>query len=181
MDEQSRDLALRFDAVVGAHFERLYRAAMRLTRCREDAEDLVQEVLLRALAELDRLATLESACGWLLRVQYHLFVDGVRRQARSPLARGNSQLDPGEAASEAPGPEKLTELEHRHRQLAGVWQELSRRQRALLALHAEGYTLAELEQITGLSKNAIGVRLHRARAQLASLISNETPSDRKLG
>jgi DNA-directed RNA polymerase specialized sigma24 family protein len=76
------------------------------------------------------------------------------------------------AASEDPGPEELIAHAQRYNALAVIWAELSRNQRALLAMHAEGYSLGELESITGLSRNAIGVRLHRARAKLARLAAS---------
>lgn len=164
----------RFEAVMRPHFDALYRAAMRLTRSRENAEDLVQELLLRACCELDRLETLESPRAWLMRVQYRIFVDEFRRRTRSPVAVGGEAADADAAASEDPGPEELTETAQRHRQLTRVWTSLDRRQRALLALHAEGYTLAELAAITGLTRNAVGVSLHRARARLAKLIRNDS-------
>jgi RNA polymerase sigma factor (sigma-70 family) len=175
MEQDSRPrTAERFEAIVRPEFDALYRAAMRLTRCREDAEDLVQDVLLRAYPELDRLATLESPRGWLLRVQYRIFVDEFRRKARAPFAPTSVAVNADLSASEQPGLEELTEAAQRRRQLARVWTELDRQQRALLALHAEGYSLAELETFTGLSRNAISVRLHRARARLAKLIRNDS-------
>jgi len=175
MEQNSRQrAAARFEAIVRPHFDALYRAAMRLTRCREDAEDLVQDVLLRAFPELDRLATLESPCGWLLRVQYRIFVDNFRRKARAPFAAATDVANADLSASEQPGPEDLTEAAQRRRQLGRVWNDLDRQQRALLALRAEGYSLAELEALTGLSRNAISVRLHRARARLAKLIRNDS-------
>jgi RNA polymerase sigma-70 factor (ECF subfamily) len=174
MDVDSRQpAAARFEAIVRPEFNALYRAAIRLTRRREDAEDLVQEVLLRAFPELDRLATLESPRGWLLRVQYRIFVDDYRRKLRAPFVAVGDGVDADLAASEDPGPEALAELCQQRQRLARVWHALDRQQRALLALHAEGYSLAELETITGLSRNAISVRLHRARARLAKLIRND--------
>lgn len=173
MDEQRQQQARQFDAVVGTHFNALYRAAMRLTRCREDAEDLVQDVVVRAMPELARLSTLDAPLAWLLRVQYRVFVDGVRRRDRSPIADTDGQPAIARAASEDPGPDRLTEQQQRQIVLARAWTALNRAQRALLALHVEGYTLGELEAITGLSRNAIGVRLHRARARLAQLVGND--------
>ena len=167
-------VAGQFDTVVRPHFEALYRAAMRLTRSHEDAEDLVQEVAVRACAELDRLETLESPRAWLLRVQYRIFVDQFRRRQRSPVVDAGDSADADLVSSNDPGLEELTERAQRRRQLARVWGRLDRRQRALLALHAEGYTLAELAAITGLTRNAVGVSLHRARSRLAKLIRNDS-------
>jgi RNA polymerase sigma-70 factor (ECF subfamily) len=181
MDEQTQQQARRFDQVIGAHFGALYRAAMRLTRCREDAEDLVQDVILRAMPELQRLATLDAPLAWLLRVQYRLFVDCVRHRKRSPIALIDGEAAVAGALSEDPGPEELTAQSQRHEQLDLVWGELNRGQRALLALHAAGHTLGELEAITGLSRNAIGVRLHRARGRLAELVGRATTKHLKEG
>ena len=183
MNRQSQHQARRFEQVIGPHFTALYRAALRLTRCREDAEDLVQEVALKALPELGRLATLESPRGWLLRVQYHLFVDGVRRRIRSPVTAvaDPAAREPGSGDSIiAAGAVDLSEAHYQQQRLAQAWRALNRKQRALLALHAEGYSLTELAQITGLSNNAVGVRLHRARAALAELIKDESANAGRL-
>ena len=47
---------------------------------------------------------------------------------------------------------------------------LDTEQRALLALHVEGYTLAELESITDLSTDVLKARLYRARVRLGKLL-----------
>ena len=164
----------RFETVVRPHFGALYRAATRLTRSRADAEDLVQEVCLRAFPALDRLESLEYPLGWLLRVQYRIFVDGARRRVRSPFVATANPQEADLALSTEPSPEECTEASLMRRRLTRVWPELDPEQRALLALHAEGYTLVELEAMTGLSKNAIGVRLHRARAKLGRLMKHES-------
>lgn len=162
----------RFEAIVAPHFDALYRTAFRLTRSRDDAEDLVQDVCLRAYGRIAELEGVVDARAWLLRVQYRMFVDGARRRRRSPVqpVPGGTEID-GVAADDA-GPEELAEhgrLEHR---VTEAWQRLEPDQRALLALHVEGHSLAELETITGVSKNAVSARLHRARARLAKLMGH---------
>jgi RNA polymerase sigma-70 factor (ECF subfamily) len=164
-----------FEVLIGPHIETLYKAAYRLTRQSHDAEDLVQDVCLRAYASLDTLRQLDYPPGWLLRVQYRLFVDADRRRRRSPV-RTVSGADETEAwASEHPGPEALTEAALNQRRLSAAWQRLSTEQRALLGLHAEGYGLAELEQITGKSRNVLSARLHRARRRLSRLLDIDAP------
>lgn len=160
-----------FEALVAPHIEALYRAAFRLTRQTHDAEDLVQDVCLRAYAERDKLRALDYLRGWLLRVQYRIFVDSDRRRRRSPVSAHSTADGAADRwASEAPGPEDLTDAALQQRRLAAAWQELTADQRALLGLHAEGYDLSELEQITGKSRNALSARLHRARRRLSRLL-----------
>lgn len=160
---------LLFESTVAPHFTALYRAAYRLTGGRQDAEDLVQEVCSRAYVEIDRVAALENSRAWLLRVQYRVFVDGVRRRNRSPLIALTAEAVES-LASEEPGPEQSADAAYAERQLQQAWLQLATEQRALLALHAEGYALAELQVITGLAKSVLSARLHRARVRLAKLI-----------
>src|SRR5690606_10951604 len=83
MRDSSRRL---FATLVAPHFDALYRTAIRLTRNAEDAEDMVQEACLRAYAQLGSLERAERPVAWLQRVQYRIFVDGVRHRRRSPFA-----------------------------------------------------------------------------------------------
>ena len=89
----AEDSGKAFLSLVAPHFDALYRAAMRLTRRPADAEDLVQEVCLRAYAEVEALRNLEFVLGWLLRVQYRVFVDVDRRRRRAPFAVGDDASD----------------------------------------------------------------------------------------
>jgi RNA polymerase sigma-70 factor (ECF subfamily) len=141
---------------------------MRLTRCRDDAEDLVQEVALRALPRLAHLSTLDAPLAWLLKIQYRVFIDGRRRKARSPVSGPDELIEDIESPNASP--EQLAEHHQLQQMLSGAWPGLTRSQRGLLAMYAEGYSLTELEQITGLNRNALGVRLHRARARLGQLL-----------
>lgn len=160
-----------FQRLVEPHFDALYRTARRLTRNSADAEDLVQEACLRAYAQLDALERADRPDAWLHRVQYRLFIDGLRHRNRSPFAE--SRHDPfAIAASDAPEPDAAVDGEMLEQHLDTAWRLLTHDQRALLALHTEGHTLSDLELITGLNKNAIGVRLHRARSRLAKLLES---------
>ena len=166
-----QDNAQQFETLVRPHFEALHRAAFRLTRSRQDSEDLVQEVCLRAYSKLGQLETLDYVLGWLLRVQYRLFIDGARRRRRSPLDAMPENVETSHRfASDEPGPEEMADAARTGARLAKAWAGLKPEQRALLALHAEGYRLSELQQITGKSPNVLSARLHRARARLAKLM-----------
>jgi RNA polymerase sigma factor (sigma-70 family) len=162
-----------FDKLIAPHFEALYRAAYRLTGNQPDADDLVQEVCLRAYPKLAELESLDYVQGWLLRVQYRVFVDGKRRRQRSPLRPMSSEIESSDYMISAdPGPDEQAEGLLANGLLERAWIELERSQQALLALHAEGYSLGELQEITGLSKNVLTARLHRARTRFAKLLES---------
>jgi RNA polymerase sigma-70 factor, ECF subfamily len=62
----------------------LYRVALRLTGNPSDAEDLVQETMLRAYRSWERYTPGTNAKGWLLTILRHLFINEYRRRRRSP-------------------------------------------------------------------------------------------------
>jgi RNA polymerase sigma factor (sigma-70 family) len=160
----------RFARLLAPHVEALYRAAYRLAGNRPDAEDLVQEVCLRACADADSLAHVDSVRGWLLKVQFRVFVDGARRRAKSPLRSGGENLHAATPSSD-PSPDELLEGAIAERRILEACAQLEKEQRALLALHVEGYSLAEIAQITDLSTEVLKARLYRARVRLGKLLA----------
>lgn len=160
----------RFAALVEPHYDVLYRVAYRLTRSAHDAEDLAQEVCARAFPRLDEIEKLEQPRGWLLRVLYRLFVDSVRRYERK-FVGSIDDVDERALMSEQPGPLEEAERALARRRLDEAWRHLDEEQRALLALHdVEGYSLLELNELTGIKEGTLKSRLHRARVRLGKLL-----------
>ena len=159
-----------FSALIAPHLTALFRSAYRLTGHRADAEDLVQEVCVRAYAEIATLRSFEQPKGWLFKVAYRVFVDGVRRHARARVRATGEDFD-ATRSSDAPGPEEVAEGELAGRRLMDAFGRLDRDQRALLALQVEGHSLAELHVITDLSTDVLKARLYRARVRLGKLLA----------
>ena len=159
-----------FGELVAPHLTALFRSAYRLTGNRSDAEDVVQEVCVRAYTHLATLRTLEQPKTWLLKIAYRVFVDGLRRRTRSPVRATAEDFD-STRVSDEPTPEERAEAELAEHRLLGAFAKLDREQRALLALQVEGYTLAELTAMTDLSADVLKARLYRARVRLGKLLA----------
>lgn len=169
----SRNRPDSFEALVEPHLEHLYRLAYRFTGGREDAEDLVQELLYRLYPRVAILRKVEVLRPWLSRALYNLFVDGTRRQRSDPLALAE---DDRALAPEPSGdtPEAEAENDRARRRLTEALQALAPEERVLVSLHdVEGYTLAELEQILEVPLGTLKSRLHRTRKKLRGLLSME--------
>src|SRR5690606_2882765 len=164
--------ASRFAALIEPHLGALFGAAYRLRRSVPDAEDLVQDVCLRAYDRRDQLERAESPRAWLMRVQLNLHIDAVRRDARVAAASLDDERHDGLslACPGADGPDEQVEAARLAEVLTGAWRMLTPDQQALLALHAEGYTLAEMIEITGVPLGPLKARLHRARMRLGKLL-----------
>lgn len=159
-----------FGELVAPHLAALFRSAYRLTGNRADAEDVVQEVCVRACANLGTLRMLEHPKSWLFKIAYRVFVDGARRRARSPIRATAEDFDTTRESAE-PSPDDALEGELAERRLLAGLARLDTEQRALLALQVEGYSLAELQIITDLSTDVLKARLYRARVRLGKLLA----------
>jgi RNA polymerase sigma factor (sigma-70 family) len=162
----------------------VYRAAYRLARNRADAEDLVQQTCVKAIERLAELNESQSVKAWILTVLHNAFVDDARRARVSPITRAaDAELAESAWADRAPGPEELASMVQSEERLNDAWSRLESADRALLAFRAEGYSVAEIVDITGIPINALYARLYRARRKLArNLIDKHaiTPDDRAL-
>ena len=74
-----------FERLLRPHLDRLYRFAWRLTGRKVEAEDLFQELLIKAFGKLDDLVQIEEPGSWLCRVMYNLFIDEQRRFKRQRM------------------------------------------------------------------------------------------------
>src|SRR6476620_12536122 len=72
-----------FERQALAHLDALYGAAYRLTRNPRDAEDLVQDSLLRAYRFWDSFQQDSNCKAWLLRIVTNTFINEYQRKKRS--------------------------------------------------------------------------------------------------
>ena len=170
------DAKATFETLVRPHFERLYRLAWRLTGQKAEAEDLFQELLIKAYGKLDDLVAIEEPGSWLSRVMYNLFIDERRRFARGLSTVGDDDL-PGDGIAGLPGTddpawdhERLQRLE----QLDRALHKLSDEHRIIVLLHdTEGYKLSEIQELIGVPVGTVKSRLHRARLRLRELLTED--------
>ena len=170
-----KSASARFEVLVRAHYRALYRTALRLTRSVHDAEDLVQEVCVRAFPRLEEIEGLERPHFWLVRVMYRVFIDSRRRYERRNVESIETHSEP---FTEEAGPAEEIDVLLMRERLDRAWRRLDDHQRALLALHdIEGYTLAELNEMMGIKEGTLKSRLHRARVRLGKLLEREQQVD----
>ena len=165
---------LAFERLVRPHFDRLYRLAWRLAGAKAEAEDLFQELLVKAFGKLDDLVEIDEPGPWLCRVMYNLFIDEQRRFARRRLYTVEEGHLPGDGLAGMPGvedPVRDHERLEQFRRLDNALSQLSDEHRIVVLLHdTEGYKLAEIQQLTGTPVGTVKSRLHRARARLREIL-----------
>jgi RNA polymerase sigma-70 factor (ECF subfamily) len=148
------------------HFARLLTYLRRKGRSREDAEDLIQEAMLRlhVYAKDDAVVNEEA---FLRRAVYNLAIDQYRRD-RSGLRREVpieevDRLSPLIASS--PTPDEILESQQRLDCLTALLDAVNPRTRKIYFAHRSGYTYAEIADDMDIAE--ITIRRHIARAQAA--------------
>jgi RNA polymerase sigma-70 factor (ECF subfamily) len=151
------------------------RYLARLTGDPGRAEELTQEVFLRAFRELEAGARWENPRAWLYRVASRLAINDHRRRTLFQwLPLRDSDPDPA-ARIEAAVAERLAVQE--------ALAQLAPKYRVPLVLYLEeGYSVSEIAEILVLSKSAVKVRLYRAREQFrrAYRAKQDAPSQREV-
>lgn len=162
----------RFERAVGPDMDHLRRLATRLTGSPDDAEDLLQDLMLRLQPRMEEVVLLEKPRPWLSRVLYRLFVDEWRRRRSGPGIDGG--VDPDDAATDDLDPENAFEQGLTRARLQVALDRLPAFQRELVIMHdVEGYTLVEVAEITSTPTGTLKSRLHRARSALRAGLAGE--------
>ena len=154
----------------------MYRLAFRLTGNRDDAQDLVQDVLLKLHGQRDRLAEVDAVSTWIGRVMYNQFIDNLRRYKSRRLALVDDPVisaDPDQAPAVEASTEDLAEGEFTINRVLAALDQLSDDHQLVIKLHdVEGYTLTEMVEITGIPLGTLKSRRQRARERLQKLLDD---------
>ena len=166
----------RFEKQIRPYLTVLYQYAYRLSNHPDDAEDLVQELLVSLYNKDIDLASLERAKTWLLKSLYHQFIDFTRRQKRNPSIPNYE--DETESINQkedlALSPVQAVEQHQLGEKLEKALNELAPEQKMLVLLHdVEGHTLVEISEIMETPLGTLKSRLHRTRKALRTVLQRE--------
>jgi RNA polymerase sigma factor (sigma-70 family) len=149
-----------YNECVSTYADNVYRFIVKNLRHEEDARDIVQtafEKMWRNRAEVDA----QRSKSYLFTVAYHQMIDHIRKVKRIHL---KEEFNENVKVQDKPGNNLKKILEE-------ALARLSETQRSLVLLKDyEGYSYAEIGQITGLNESQVKVYLHRARIQLKDFL-----------
>ena len=144
----------------------------RIVSCQEDAEELTQDVFLKAFQQLSSFKAESSFSTWIYRIATNLAISAVRKKRNDVLRLDDSvfanlsdtQVD---KALEDDSEEQMERLQQAMNQLEAD-------ERALITLYyLEEKPLAEVAFILGMTEGNAKVKLHRIRKKLYVLIKNQ--------
>jgi RNA polymerase sigma-70 factor (ECF subfamily) len=180
MDEKERSLvemvlsgrAEAFEPLVRPYRDAIMGLAFRLTRNREDAQEVAQDALLRAYKYLKRFDTSRSFRNWLFRIAVNEARDRARRAHRERSLIEAAEKEIPRHPSREPHPETG---EFRSA-LMGHLSALTAREREVFVLRdIEGLDVKETARALGASGISVRVNLSSARRKLRDALRNTSP------
>lgn len=152
------------------HLDHLYRVALHLVKNPTDAEDLVQETLVRALAAHDQFGPGTNMKAWLTKILHNFFFDHYRQKKRWISAEEITEPDSDyweRRPAENPGPESHALLKELNEQIGSVLRKIPEEFRSPIVLVDIGdFSYEEAAAILSCPIGTIRSRLSRGRKLL---------------
>jgi RNA polymerase sigma-70 factor (ECF subfamily) len=156
-----------FDAAVATHGTRVWTLAVYLLGDATEAEDVVQEVLIRLWRHGTevREGRLRS---WLMRVTRNACIDALRRRSQGVDGRrAGDSGSLGQIEINLPGPERLAQSAQLSDRIAAALARLREPQKSVVVMREiQGLSYREIAEVLEMPLNSVRVALHRGRARL---------------
>ncbi|NWG13396.1 MAG: sigma-70 family RNA polymerase sigma factor [Acidobacteria bacterium] len=167
-----------FAKLVERHSNRIYWLVRRMVGA-EQAEDLTQDVFLRAYQALPRFRGECRFSTWLCRIARNRCLTEIAKRSRPceplPIERDTEDLECSLLPQAAPDLEQEIERQDLSRIVRACLDSLPERFRTLLTLHyLNGMRYEEIAGITDLPLGTVKAYIHRARLRLRELVLQET-------
>ena len=162
--------------------EPLYATAMRLTRNRADAEDLVQDTFVKALRFEDRFAPGTNLKAWLFTILHNTWKNRVRGAAREPVdvdservEEAGAQAGAGDGSAGVETPERILLRATLDADLQAALDGMPEAYRHAVWLRdVEEFSYAEIAEMLGVPVGTVMSRISRGRRMLARTLRGAT-------
>jgi RNA polymerase sigma-70 factor, ECF subfamily len=153
----------------------LYSAALRMTRNPADAEDLIQETMLRAYRAFERFEPGTNIRAWLFRIMTNAYINTYRKRQREPIKVPQDDVEEFDLYQELKNhdpqfsvtPETIVLDSLFESDILTAIDELPEQFRLAVVLSdIEGFTYAEMAEIMDVPMGTVMSRLHRGRKAL---------------
>jgi RNA polymerase sigma-70 factor (ECF subfamily) len=174
-----------FEQEVMQHLDALYRTALRMTRNPQDAEDLVQETMLRAFRFLDRFEPGTNLRAWLFKILTNTYINRYRKASSEPRVDSLDDSEElslyryldSEAASRGGSVEAQVLDRFAEQDIKTAIEALPPQYRiTVLLADVEGFSYNDIAEITNVKKGTVMSRLFRGRRLLQKALVDQARS-----
>lgn len=165
--------AYAFEQLMRKHESRMYSVAVRMCGNRDDAQDCVQDAMLRIYRALDRFKGQSSFSTWVYRITMNTCLDELRRRKSRATTSLDQLLETGWAPTdEFDTPEHRAIAGERRQALSKAIANLPEDMRSAIILREmQGLTYEEISDALSVNVGTIKSRISRAREKLRQCIT----------
>jgi RNA polymerase sigma-70 factor (ECF subfamily) len=163
----------QFEVEALPHMDALLRTALRMTKNQTDAEDLVQETMVKAYRFWDKFESGSNCRAWLFKIMTNIFINEYRSKSRTPVSVNMDDIDDnflyGQLSTMTPekNPEQELFAKIFDDDVKKAIEELPDDFRLVVVLSfLEGFSYQEIADIVDLQLGTVKSRLHRGRKLL---------------
>jgi len=158
---------------VQAHLRRIFLIVYRILGNVEDAQDVTQDVFIKALQRQDQIKDLDKAAHWLSRIASNAAIDHLRRKKRITWTELDEPLQNMLPAAGDSVEEQLLHTERRS-QLQSVLNQLTPRERAALVLRdVEDMPAEDVARVLNCGKATVRSHIANARTKFRRLMGGD--------
>jgi RNA polymerase sigma-70 factor, ECF subfamily len=159
-----------FGELVQRYRQRIFALALHLSGSESDADDISQDVFLRAFHTLDRFEGRSEFFTWIYRLAVNRALDARRaktRRSESSIDEADPRIDRAIEVDAAGDPRRIAELRQTYACLLRALDALPAAMRTTVVLvELQGLSNAEAAVVQSCSRGTVAWRLHAARARL---------------
>jgi RNA polymerase sigma-70 factor (ECF subfamily) len=161
-----RERRQRFDELYALYDRRILAYCIYVLSDRDLANDVYQEVFVKAYQSMHALRERGKEANWLFRIARNECLNALKARQRSDR-RSVAVEDAERYLVSENGAVRRNEAEHLHRALKQLPPDY---REAVLLAEFEGFSLKEIAEITGASLSNVKVRIHRAKKKLHQIL-----------
>jgi RNA polymerase sigma-70 factor (ECF subfamily) len=175
-DEEKRRA---FEKIAFTHVDALYNTALRMTRNTLDAEDLLQDVYLRAFRFFDKFEEGTNFKAWIFKILTNTYINRYRQKARQPQQQDFSKVEFSHG-DDSKGRDEKFETHFDESLYRELFEDEIREaldglsydfRTVVLLCDVEGFSYKEIAAIIGKPIGTVMSRLSRARQQLQAQLA----------
>ena len=162
-----------FSVLVDSYSRPLYSLIVQIVDCPEDAEEVLQDVFLKAFRSLNRYKGECKLSTWLYRIAYNAAISAIRKKKQEFLYIDENTINnvPDERVEDMLSP---SDGEERVVRLSQAINRLNGEEKALITLfYYEEKSMEEIGEVLKLSLSNVKVKLHRTRKKIYVLMNEK--------
>lgn len=162
-----------FEILIKKHQGIIYNYLYKITLSKEDAEDMTQEVFLKAYNKLYTFERKANFSTWLFKIAVNTLNDSLKKKKVHEIEKEEAMMNI--KCSERDIPEEALSLKEKKLEVLRLLEGLTLEQKnAIILKYVKGFSYKEIGKVLGVSEESAKMKVYRARKKLCNTRSSNT-------